>query len=103
MKRNTKAQWMNLQQNNKSGAISFIVWKIWSHTPSASEVRSYGRQSSMRRVITLQIDSCHNLDPLQMICINFQIHNLQYIDVSLCNESFKKISGLSFSKLSFKV
>ena len=42
------------------------------------------------------------LHPWQMICINFQLHNLRtYIDVSFCTE--KKISGLSFSKLSFKV
>ena len=34
-----------------------------------------------------------------MICINFQII---YIDVSLCSE-VKKIQGLNFSKLSFKV
>ena len=26
--------------------------------------------------ITLQIDSCYNLDPQDMICINFQMHNL---------------------------
>ena len=36
-----------------------------------------------------------------MICKSFQIHNI-YIDVSLCSE-LKKIMGLSFSKLSFKV
>ncbi len=30
----------------------------------------------LRRAITLQVESCHNLDPLEMICINFQIHNL---------------------------
>ena len=79
-----------------------------------------------RKTITLQTNSCHNLDPLQMICISFQIgfrpgglpparistgrFRLQpdrpytmYIDVSLCSKSFKKIAVLSFSKLSFKV
>ena len=30
----------------------------------------------LRKAITLQVDSCHNLDPLEIICINFQIHNL---------------------------
>ena len=34
-----------------------------------------------------------------MICIIVT----QIIDVSFCTESFKKIAGLSFSKLSFKV
>ena len=32
----------------------------------------------LRKAITLQVDSCHNLDPLEMICINFQIHNLYW-------------------------
>ena len=31
------------QQFHKSDAITFVVWKIWSHTPTASG--SYGRQS----------------------------------------------------------
>ena len=30
----------------------------------------------LRKAITLQVESCHNLDPLEMICINFQIYNL---------------------------
>ena len=39
-----------------------------------------------------------------MISINFQLHNLAtYIDVLFCTESFKKVVGLSFSKLSFKL
>ena len=44
-----------------------------------------------------------NLDPWQMIYINFQLHNLYYIDVSFCTESLKKVVGLSFSQLYFKV
>ena len=47
MKRNAIAQWMNLHQNNSfvnwTQLITFVVYKIWSHTPSASG--SYGRQS----------------------------------------------------------
>ena len=43
------------------------------------------------------VDFCHNLDPRQIVCINFQLHNLYG-----CIESLK-IAGLSFSKLSFKV
>ena len=31
----------------------------------------------LTRTITLQVDSCHNLDPLEMICIHFHIHNLR--------------------------
>ena len=27
-------------------------------------------------ILLIQVDSCHNLDSLQMICINFQIYNL---------------------------
>ena len=28
------------------------------------------------RLFTLQVDFCYNLDPRQMICINFWLHNL---------------------------
>ena len=31
------------QQFRKSDVITFVVWKIWSHTPSATG--SYGRQA----------------------------------------------------------
>ena len=51
--------------------------------------------------ITLQADSCHNLDPRQMICIRFQIHDLYLMYHSVVK--VKKIVGLSFSKPSFKV
>ena len=30
------------------------------------------------KVITLQVDFCHNLDPWQMIYITFQLHNLYW-------------------------
>ena len=55
----------------------------------------------LRKAITLQADSFHNLDPRQMICISFEIHNL-YWCITLYWK-LKKIAGLSFSKLSFKV
>ena len=32
----------------------------------------------LRKAITLEADNCHNLDPRQMICISFQIHNLYW-------------------------
>ena len=28
------------------------------------------------KAITLQVDSCHNLDPRQMICISFEMHHV---------------------------
>ena len=30
----------------------------------------------LRKVITLQADSCHNLDHQQMICISLEMHNV---------------------------
>ena len=49
--------------------------------------------------ITLQVDFFHNLEPQQIICISFEIIELMYHSVV----KVKKIAGLSFSKLSFKV
>ena len=53
------------------------------------------------KVITLQVDFCYNLDPRQMICINFRLHNLYWCIILYWK--LKKITVLSFSKLSFKV
>ena len=53
----------------------------------------------LRKTITLQVDSCHNLDPP-----SYDLHKLsdtQAIDVLLCSESYK-IVGLTFSKLNIK-
>ena len=47
------AHWINLNQFCKSDAITFVVWKIWSHTPSASG--SYSRQSDKNTGIELII------------------------------------------------
>ena len=44
---------------------------------------------------------CYNLDPRQMICINFWLHNLYWCIILYWK--LKKIAVLSFSKLSFKV
>ena len=50
----------------------------------------------LRKAITLQADNCHNLDPgWQMIYISFRCITLY--------SKLKKIAGLSFPKLSFKV
>ena len=46
----------------------------------------------------MQADFCHNLDPRQKT-FSYTV----YIDVSFCTESFKKVVGLSFLKLSFEV
>ena len=45
----------------------------------------------------MQADSCHNLDPQQMICKSFHAVTQSTIDVSLCmaSESLKKIIGLN--------
>ena len=54
-----------------------------------------------RKAITLQADSCHNLDPPA-----YDLHKLLDTQSILMYHSVlkvKKIAGLSFSKLSFKV
>ena len=33
----------------------------------------------LRKAFTLQVDSCHNLYPLQLICINIWMHNLRIL------------------------
>ena len=40
----------------------------------------------LRRAIALQVDGYHNLDPLQMICINFQVQvmPMQYSTACIC-------------------
>ena len=41
----------------------------------------------------MQVDSCHNLDPLQMICIKFQTHNHHSL------VKVKRNCGLEFFKI----
>ena len=50
------------------------LYQHFSHVCSIlfqSEVNTW---MYLRKAIILQADSCHNLDPLHMICTNFQIH-----------------------------
>ena len=49
----------------------------------------------LRKAITLQVDSFHNLDPLQMICIIKFRHTI-YIDISIFSKSFIKLWGWFF-------
>ena len=45
----------------------------------------------LRRAIILQVDSYHNLDPLHMICINFQVVPMQYFYAACICLYFQKV------------
>ena len=70
--------------SNNSLISSWISAKFVSALLPCMLYLSYYFQSEvnawmyLRKAITLQVDSFHNLDPLEMICINFQIHNLYW-------------------------
>ena len=58
----------------------------------------------LRKAITLQADSCHNLDPFQMICISFEIlMQCSYIDVSYHSVvKVKKNRGVEFFEINLQ-
>ena len=70
--------------SNYSLISSWISAKLGSALPQCMLYLSYCFQPKehtwmcLWKVITLQVDFFYNLDPQQMICINFQLHNLYW-------------------------
>ena len=77
--------------SNNSLISSWISAKLGSALPPYLLYLSYCFQPKentwmcLWKVITLQVNFCHNLDPRKMICINFQFHNLYWCIILFWN------------------